>query len=146
MIRKNLKSRVSSRNSNRRLYESIMRDVAKTIKRHLNEKAIDKNAFYDDTMAFYDEWLDNLCQVYINDLIHNGEIYNGMDWMDAWDILENKFMDGLANAVGGNWWDVGKQCGYTDEQLDNIYNDKMQAKTDIFSAYVDEDDEDLVSI
>ena len=67
-----------------------------------------------------------------------------MDWMDAWDILENKFMDGLANAVGGNWWDVGKQCGYTDEQLDNIYNDEMQAKTDIFSAYVDEDDEDLV--
>ena len=56
MIRKrNLRNRVLSRNSNRRLYESIMRDVAKTIKRHLNEKAIDKNAFYDDTMAFYDE-------------------------------------------------------------------------------------------
>ena len=37
MIRKNLRSKVSSRKSNRRLYESIMRDVAKTVKRHLNE-------------------------------------------------------------------------------------------------------------
>jgi len=42
MIRKrNLRNRVSSRNSNKILYESIMRDVAKTVKRNLNE--MDKN-------------------------------------------------------------------------------------------------------
>jgi len=37
MIRKNLRNRVSSRNSNKALYESIMKDVAKTVKKHLNE-------------------------------------------------------------------------------------------------------------
>ena len=38
MIRKrNLRSRVLNRNSNKRLYETIIKDVAKTIKRHLNE-------------------------------------------------------------------------------------------------------------
>lgn len=38
MIRKrNLRRRVSRGNSNKRLYESIMRDVARTVKRHLNE-------------------------------------------------------------------------------------------------------------
>ena len=38
MIRKrNLRNRVSSRNSNRRLYESIMKDIAKKVKRVLNE-------------------------------------------------------------------------------------------------------------
>ena len=36
MIRKrNLRNRVSSRNSNRRLYESIMKNVAKTVKKRL---------------------------------------------------------------------------------------------------------------
>jgi len=43
MIRKrNLRNRVSSRNSNRRLYESIMRDVARTVKKHLNESGFFK--------------------------------------------------------------------------------------------------------
>ena len=36
MIRKrNLRNRVSCRNSNRRIYESIMRDVSRTVKKHL---------------------------------------------------------------------------------------------------------------
>jgi hypothetical protein len=36
MIRKrNLRNKVSSRNSNRRLYESIMKNVAKTVKKRL---------------------------------------------------------------------------------------------------------------
>ena len=43
MIRKrNLRNRVSSRNSNKRLYETIMKDIAKTVKRHLNENFIDQ--------------------------------------------------------------------------------------------------------
>ena len=41
MIRKNLRNSVSSRNSNKKLYESIMRDVAKTVKKHLNEVSQD---------------------------------------------------------------------------------------------------------
>lgn len=42
MIRKrNLRSRVLRRNSNKRLYESIMKDVAKKVKNHLNENEED---------------------------------------------------------------------------------------------------------
>ena len=41
MIRRNLRNSVSSRNSNRRLYESIMKDVAKTVKNRLNENEED---------------------------------------------------------------------------------------------------------
>ena len=42
------------RKNNKRLYESIMKDVARTVKRHLNEKAIDINAFYDQKPNNYD--------------------------------------------------------------------------------------------
>ena len=42
MIRKrNLRSRISSRNSNKRLYESIMRNISKTVKNRLNENEED---------------------------------------------------------------------------------------------------------
>jgi hypothetical protein len=38
MIRKrNIRNKILSRTSNRTLYESIMKNVAKTVKRHLNE-------------------------------------------------------------------------------------------------------------
>ena len=39
MIRKNLKNRVSSKNFNRSLYESIMKDVTKIVKKNLNENS-----------------------------------------------------------------------------------------------------------
>ena len=55
MIRKrNLRSRVSNRIFNRRLYESIMRDVSKKVKRHLNENEEDyeyKYFCFDNFMA-----------------------------------------------------------------------------------------------
>ena len=37
MIRRNLRSK----NSNKRLYESIMRDITKVVKRHLNESIVE---------------------------------------------------------------------------------------------------------
>ena len=47
MIRKrNLRSRVSSRNSNKRLYESIMRNISKTVKNRLNENEEDYEYYY----------------------------------------------------------------------------------------------------
>jgi hypothetical protein len=56
MIRKrNLRNTVSSRNSNKRLYESIMRDVAKTVKNNLNENynddiELDDDEYFKDTI------------------------------------------------------------------------------------------------
>ena len=52
MIRRNLRNR----KSNRRLYESIMKDVAKTTKRHLNESQFDVDPEYlNITKKFYNE-------------------------------------------------------------------------------------------
>ena len=45
---------IRKRNNKRVLYESIMRDISKTVKRHLNEKVIDINAFYDQKPNNYD--------------------------------------------------------------------------------------------
>ena len=69
--------------NNKRLYESIMRDVAKTVKRYLNENIEDdSNRFYDQTMKFYDSW-PNLSRKIIERLISKGSITDGMDFDDA---------------------------------------------------------------
>ena len=125
--------------NNKRLYESIMRDVTKTVKRYLNENIEDdSNRFYDQTMKFYDSW-PNLSRKIIERLISKGSITDGMDFDDAWFQIEEEFNKHLNKAVGGDWWEVGESVGLTDEQLDSIYNDEMQAKTDVFSDYLDED-------
>ena len=140
MIRKrNLRSRVLSRNSNKRLYESIMRDIAKKVKRHLNESIVEQDNFYDYSMEFYNDWLDHISREVIEELISSGRIKDGMDFHEAWELVQEEFDNGLDNVVNGDWWDVGNSLGYSDSELDSIYNDKMQAKTDVFAEYLDED-------
>lgn len=66
MIRKrNLRSNISNRNSNKSLYESIMKDVAKTVKQHLNEERFLKR--YDKSKTIDTENLETL----LNDKIQN---------------------------------------------------------------------------
>jgi len=147
------------RNTNKKLYESIMRDVAKTVKLYLNEKFEDEDyvenpkyyRFYDQTMEFYDSWPDLSTKI-IERLISNGSITDGMEFEDAWFQIEEEFDKYLSKAVGANWavgenwWDVGKSVGFTDEQLDSIYNDEMQAKSDVFTDYLDDEDGDYVDL
>jgi hypothetical protein len=125
--------------NNKRLYESIMRDVAKKVKRHLYESIIEQDNFYDYSMEFYNDWLDHISKEVIEELISSGRIKDGMDFHEAWEPVQEEFDNGLDNAVNGDWWDVGKSLGYSDSELDSIYNDEMQAKTDVFAEYLDED-------
>ncbi len=137
MIRRNLRSK----NSNKRLYESIMRDITKVVKRHLNESIVEQDNFYDYSMEFYNDWINHISRDVIEKLISNGSITDGMDFDDAWRQVQEKFDEGLDNAVNGDWWTVGNSLGFSDSELENIYNDDMQAKTDIFAEYLDEDGE-----
>ena len=102
------------------------------------QKKKNSNRFYDQTMKFYNSWPD-LSRKIIERLISKGSITDGMDFDDAWFQIEEEFNKYLNKAVGGDWWEVGESVGLTDEQLDSIYNDEMQAKTDVFSDYLDED-------
>ena len=135
------------RSNNRALYESIMRKVSKEVKKSLNEFNYWQNRiwrikgtgkpekFFDKTNNFFDDWCSGKAVEVINELIDNGEIFDGMDWDEAWDLVENKFQELLNQAVGGDWWRIGKKLGYDDEDLDRIYNDVMQAKTDDLANY-----------
>lgn len=150
------------RRNNKALYEQIMRNVSKEVKKTLNEFNYwynrtwnvgglgDAEDFFDKTNDFYDEWLSTKAGEVIDELITAGKITDGMDWFDAWELVEDKFQELLDNAVGGDWWELGKKLGYDDDDLDRLYTDVMQAKTDELSGYVqddvivlsDEDDED----
>ena len=86
-MRRNLRRVSSKSTNNRRLYESIMRDVAKTVKRHLNE--------YEYTVDLDDENISNtynIDQTYdeqINIIFDNsGSMWKNFDYM--WDILYNR--------------------------------------------------------
>ena len=127
------------RRNNRRLYESIMRDIARTVKRQLNESIVEQDNFYDYTMEFYNDWLDHISREVIENLISQGKITDGMDFYEAWEQVQEEFDKGLNNAVDGDWWQVGDSVGYSDSELDSIYNDEMQAKTDVFAEYLNED-------
>jgi len=80
-----------------------MRNVSKEVKKTLNEfnywydrtwmvggtgAAED---FFDKTNEFFDDWCSTKAGEVINELITNGQITDGMDWYDAWDLVEDQF-------------------------------------------------------
>ena len=102
MIKRNLRNRVSSRNSDRRLYESIMKDVAKTVKKHLNEGT---NIFVENLISFKNfivKYINNkkFINNYLNDngLIKNNliEEYNSINWSKIESIID-EFLNYLYN-------------------------------------------------
>ena len=103
MIRKrNLRNKILSRNSNRTLYESIMRDVAKTVKRHLNENNLqsyktDINILYDNILYIYK--IKNIYSPLIQKILASPK-YDMTDtqFRDAiydinWDLIETKIQN-----------------------------------------------------
>lgn len=77
------------RKNNKRLYESIIRDVAKTVKKHLNESKVNNpNVFRNISMSTYRKWL-NTSDDLVNQLKKQGELYQGMDFYEAAEIIED---------------------------------------------------------
>lgn len=120
----------------KQLYESIISKISKDVKKIINESYANTQQFYDDTHEFYEEWLDHKGVDTINRLERQGKISTDMDEMDITDIVLEEFNKLLDIAVGGDWWAIGIAAGYTDEELNDIYVDDMQAKVDCITDYM----------
>ncbi len=120
----------------KQLYESIIRKISKDVKKIINESYTSRSQFYDDTYEFYEEWLDHKGVDTINRLDRQGKISTAMDEMDVTDIVLEEFNKLLDNVVGGDWEEIGIAAGYTDEELNDIYVDDMQAKVDCITDYM----------
>lgn len=133
--------------NNKRLYEKIMYNVSKEIKRTLNEFNYWNNrtwavggsgapeTFFDKTLEVYDEWCSHKGVETINDLLDRNIINYDMDFFDAWEKVEEVFNILLNNAVGGDWQELGTKLGYDDEDMERLYVDVMQAKTDCMAEF-----------
>lgn len=135
------------RKNNRALYEQIMRNIAKQVKIALNESFdedevndFDSESFSEVSMTAYRAWLKNSENI-VRQLKKEGELEPGMDFYDALDVIEDNLTQALNKAVGGNWWSIGRESGCN---MDYLWNDKMQAKTDCIEGIEDEDEDDLI--
>ena len=141
------------------LYERIMKKVAPIVKQAINEKfnsineaaskkrnnsrlneSYDADEFFDLTIDFYDKWITYMGAATLNELDEQGKIYPTMDEDDLTDIVLEKFDELLSQAVGGDWWEIGKQSGYDDSELEDLYVDRMQAKCACILDYCSNDD------
>ena len=135
---------------NKRLYEKIMKSASQEVKRSLNEFNYwneypsrtwavggtgDPEKFFDNTLKVYDKWCDHKGEETVNDLLKRGVINYDMDFYDVLEKVEEVFNVLLDNAVGGDWWELGKKLGYDDDDLDRLYTDVMQAKVDCISGF-----------
>lgn len=95
---------------------------------------------------FFDDWSERGCMFAIIELIAEKKIAtpmqavaDGLSTYDAfdkyWDDVEEKLEEGLNKKMGGDWRKVGKQAGLTGEELDVLYVDVYQGKTDAFDWY-----------
>ncbi len=140
---------IRKRNNKRAIYESIMKDVARTVKMYLNESFyFDRTSFKETSMDVYYEWL-NKSDELVNKLLKKGILKQGMDFYEAAEIVEDDLLKRLKKAVGGNWFTVGEESGLTDEEVESIWVDNMQAKVDCISGIDEEiedeeDDEDYI--
>ena len=131
MIRKrNLRNRVSSRNSNRKLYESIIRDVAKTVKKRLNEsndyQEIDDNMFFDALYNYGELTKDDIENIFGEPLYIGGKEVTGLYASDDLiDINNDSYSEIKYSFIGTNGREL-ESVFYTnllnDEQLNSIYN------------------------
>ena len=144
------------RHKNNSLYESIMRDVSKVVKRHLNENKFDGDfhywnpsshiwevcdnpaaeKFFDKTIEYFEDWIHGTGDETIDSLIQSGKLVEGeTEWDDAADMILNEFAKLLDQAIGGDWWQMGEKLGYSDLDTDRLWNDVMQSKTDCICSY-----------
>lgn len=107
---------------------------------------MNKQEFEQRLNGAFDNWSENGCLIEMIGLIGEQKMLSpqqavaqGMTADDAfdkyWDELEEKFERRLDKAVGGDWREAGKSLGYTEEELEHIYVDKFQGKTDPFLVY-----------
>lgn len=124
-----------------RLYESIMSNITRNFRKPINERrTFDRLTFLQTSMHVYRQWLET-CDDFVDEQMNNGTLYKGMDFYDAAEIIEKDLNAKLDKAVGGDWWEIGEKAGYTDEEVESIWVDKMQAKVDCICG-IDEEDED----
>ena len=131
MIRKrNLRNRVSSRNSNRKLYESIIRDVAKTVKKRLNEsddyQELDDDMFFDALYNYGELTKDDIENIFGEPLYIGGKEVTGLYASDDLiDINNDSYSEIKYSFIGTNGREL-ESVFYTnllnDEQLNSIYN------------------------
>ncbi len=102
-----------------------------------NNRITSKSEFIRISNKVYQNWLDEDCDDVLYDLENKGIIPTEEDiddfddeFDDIWNEVEPKFLSKLDDAVGGDWYQVGNSVGLSNEQLENIYVDKYQAKTD----------------
>lgn len=109
---------------------------------------MNKKEFQKATEQFFNDWSEKGCKHVIIGMIAEQKILTpekaveaGMDCDDAfdryWDDIEERMMNGLNKVVGGDWYDVGHAVGFDDEQLNFLYVERYQSKTDPFSFYTD---------
>lgn len=137
--------------------EKDLKALAKPAKaKKMNESVGTKPETYDEFEERSDEAFNNWGEKDIYMLIANNKIPSpnkavrmGMTQDEAfdkyWDIAEEEFQKKLNIAVGGDpnsespyddWLELGMSFGLTDEDVESIYMDRYQGKTDPFvSAY-----------
>ena len=107
---------------------------------------MNKEEFENKMEKFFDEWSEKGCMFAIIELIAEKKIAtpmqavaDGLTTYDAfekyWDDVEEKLEEGLDKAMGGDWRKVGRKAGFTGEELDVLYVDVYQGKTDAFEWY-----------
>lgn len=112
----------------------------------LNHKVMNREEFEKRMEQFFDEWSSKGCMFAIIELIAEKKIATpiqavaeGQTLDDAfdkcWDDVEEKLEERLDKAMGGDWIEVGKQAGFTEEELETLYVDVYQGKTDAFEWY-----------
>lgn len=98
------------------------------------------------------DWNKKGCKKAVDKLVKEGKILSadaaaeqGLTYDEAfdkfWDDVEEEFNNNLNAAVGGDWHEVGQQVGLTDVDLEHIYVDEYQAKTDPFVDIYEELDD-----
>jgi len=123
------------RRNNKALYEKIMRNVSKEVKRTLNEVYNTDTDFYDISMEVYNNWVNSEGDNIIYKLEKRKKISRDMNDSDLEAEVLSQFDKLLNKAVGGDWWSKGLKAGYTEDELNSIYVDDMQAKVDCITDY-----------
>lgn len=98
MINK-IKNKVKMKRNNKALYESIMKNVSREVKRSLNEGIISRSPFCNLTIEFFDE-LDGNVYAYIGDDIGG----SGIELNDATsEGLAEQIKQEIIEYIDANW-------------------------------------------
>jgi hypothetical protein len=92
-----------------------------------------KEFFIEQTNDALDEW-SRYGEELIDELLDSNKLSLNMEFMDAWDIVEPYFLKFLNNKVGGDWNNIANELGFTNSELDGLY-DALSTKTDVLLDY-----------